>query len=77
MLVHFPGPWNPLFGRLALKEIPYKNPILIGTFFMVASVTMVIIGTVTRMRLWGYLWRKWLTTVDHKNSVSCIVFWGS
>ncbi len=66
MLVHYPGPWSPLLGRLALKEIPYQNPILVWTFVLVACATLVILGAITYYRSWGYLWREWLTTVDHK-----------
>jgi hypothetical protein len=25
-----------------------------------------LVGAVTKYRLWGYLWREWFTTVDHK-----------
>ena len=66
MLVHYPGPWSPFLGRLALKEIPYQNPILVWTFVLVACATLVILGAITYYRSWGYLWREWLTTVDHK-----------
>ncbi len=66
MLVHYPGPWSPFLGRLALKEIPYQNPILVWTFVLVACATLVILGAITYHRSWGYLWREWLTTVDHK-----------
>ncbi|AWP22865.1 cytochrome o ubiquinol oxidase subunit I [Acidiferrobacter sp. SPIII_3] len=66
MLVHYPGPWSPLLGRLALKQIPFQNPILVWTFALVACATLVILGAITYYRSWGYLWREWLTTVDHK-----------
>ena len=66
MLVHYPGPWSPLLGRLALKQIPFQNPILVWTFALVACATLVILGAITYYRPWGYLWREWLTTVDHK-----------
>ena len=66
MLVHYPGPWSPLLGRLALKEIPYQNPILVWTFVLVSCAALAIFAAITYHRAWGYLWREWLTTVDHK-----------
>lgn len=66
MLVHLDGPWTPLFGRLALSEIPYKNPILVGTFIFAALLALVIVGVATYFGKWGTIWRDWLTTVDHK-----------
>ena len=66
MLVHYPGPWSPLLGRLALKEIPYQNPILVWTFVLVSCAALAIFAAITYHRAWGYLWREWLTSVDHK-----------
>ncbi|MBU2803096.1 MAG: cbb3-type cytochrome c oxidase subunit I [Acidithiobacillus caldus] len=66
MLVHLQGPWNPLLGRLTLQQIPYQNPILLGTFIFVAILGVIILGATTRYGKWGYVWREWLTTVDHK-----------
>ena len=66
MLVNLQGPWSPLLGRLAVSQIPYENPILVGTFVLVVALGMAILGAVTYYGKWGYLWREWLTTVDHK-----------
>jgi len=66
MLVHLQGPWTPLLGRLTLQQIPYQNPILLGTFIFVAILGVIILGATTRYGKWGYVWREWLTTVDHK-----------
>jgi cytochrome o ubiquinol oxidase subunit 1 len=66
MLVHLQGPWNPLLGRLTLQQIPYENPILLGTFIFAAILGVIVLGATTRYGKWGYVWREWLTTVDHK-----------
>ncbi|HUW98254.1 MAG TPA: cbb3-type cytochrome c oxidase subunit I [Acidiferrobacter sp.] len=66
MLVHIAGPWSPLLGRLTLSEVPYSNPILIGTFIFAALVAILVLGATTYFGKWGYVWREWLTTVDHK-----------
>ncbi|WP_297491819.1 cbb3-type cytochrome c oxidase subunit I [Acidocella sp.] len=66
MQVAVPGPWSPLFGRLTLAAIPYDNPILVATFAGVAVVGLVVVAAVLYYKKLGYLWREWLTTVDHK-----------
>ncbi|RPD37655.1 cytochrome o ubiquinol oxidase subunit I [Candidatus Liberibacter solanacearum] len=55
-----------VFGRLTLESFPYKIPIVLGTFCVVALVGIATIVTVTYYRLWGYLWKEWFTSVDHK-----------
>jgi len=55
-----------VFGRFTLDAIPYQDPILVGTFAVVALIGGAILGAVTWYGLWGYLWREWFTTVDHK-----------
>ncbi|TAL55572.1 cytochrome o ubiquinol oxidase subunit I [Pandoraea sp.] len=55
-----------IFGRLSLQAIPYDQPILVVTFIVVAIGAVAVLGAVTYYRLWGYLWREWFTTIDHK-----------
>lgn len=55
-----------IFGRLTLESIPYHEPILVVTFAAVALGGIALLGVVTYFKLWGYLWRDWLTSVDHK-----------
>ncbi|MBU6493327.1 MAG: cytochrome o ubiquinol oxidase subunit I [Burkholderiales bacterium] len=55
-----------IFGRLSLQAIPYDQPILVVTFIVVAIGAGALLGAVTYYRLWGYLWREWFTTIDHK-----------
>jgi cytochrome o ubiquinol oxidase subunit 1 len=55
-----------IFGRLSWDAIPFHEPILIATFLMVAVGGMAILAAVTRFRLWGPLWRDWITSIDHK-----------
>src|ERR1700761_2167741 len=55
-----------IFGRLTLEAIPYHEPILIGTFVMVAIGGIALLALITKAKLWGYLWREWLTSIDHK-----------
>jgi cytochrome o ubiquinol oxidase subunit 1 len=55
-----------VFGRLTWDAFPFHEPILIGTFAVVAVVGLAVLGLITRYKLWGYLWREWFTSVDHK-----------
>ena len=55
-----------LFGRLSWDALPLHEPILVGTFAVVALVGLAVLAAITRYRLWGYLWREWFTSIDHK-----------
>lgn len=59
-------PHSMLFGRLTLESFPIHEPILIVTFAAVALGGLAVVGALTYFRLWGYLWREWFTSVDHK-----------
>ncbi len=53
-------------GRLSLEALPLHEPILVATFAMVALGAVALLGALTWFRLWGYLWREWFTSIDHK-----------
>ncbi len=55
-----------IFGRFTLDALPIHEPILVATFIMVAIGGTAVLGAITYFRLWGYLWREWFTTIDHK-----------
>ncbi|WP_296949408.1 cytochrome o ubiquinol oxidase subunit I [uncultured Massilia sp.] len=55
-----------IFGRLSWEAIPYHEPILIGTFIAVLLGGVVVLGAITKLKLWGYLWNEWFTSIDHK-----------
>ncbi|CAG9168532.1 Cytochrome bo(3) ubiquinol oxidase subunit 1 [Cupriavidus laharis] len=55
-----------IFGRLSWEAIPLHEPILLGTFIVVVLGGLVLLGAVTYFGLWGYLWREWFTSIDHK-----------
>src|SRR6201995_560824 len=55
-----------IFGRFTLDAFPIHEPILVGTFLFVATGGIAVLGAITYFRLWGYLWREWFTSVDHK-----------
>jgi cytochrome o ubiquinol oxidase subunit I len=55
-----------IFGRLSLAALPLHEPIVVATFVAVAIGGIALLAAVTRYQLWGYLWREWITTIDHK-----------
>ncbi|MFS2108478.1 cytochrome o ubiquinol oxidase subunit I [Sphingomonas sp. Sphisp140] len=56
-----------VFGRLRWESLPFLHePILLGTFVVVALLGLGLVGVVTKYKLWGYLWKEWFTSVDHK-----------
>jgi cytochrome o ubiquinol oxidase subunit I len=55
-----------IFGRLTLSELPLDEPIVVGTFIVVAILGLAVVGALTYFRVWGYLWKEWFTSVDHK-----------
>ncbi len=55
-----------IFGRLTWDAIPFHEPILLATFFMVAVGGIVVVGSITYYKKWGYLWHEWFTSIDHK-----------
>jgi cytochrome o ubiquinol oxidase subunit I len=55
-----------IFGRLTLEAIPYREPILVVTFIMVALGGLAVLVALTWFRLWRPLWRNWICSIDHK-----------
>ncbi len=55
-----------IFGRLTWEAIPYHDPILLFTFIAVALGGIALVGALTYFKAWGYLWREWFTSIDHK-----------
>ncbi|MBM7406632.1 MULTISPECIES: cytochrome o ubiquinol oxidase subunit I [Sphingomonas] len=55
-----------IFGRLTLESFPIHEPILLVTFAAVMLGGLAAVAALTYFRLWGYLWKEWFTTVDHK-----------
>ncbi|MBB3455143.1 cytochrome o ubiquinol oxidase subunit 1 [Rhizobium sp. BK313] len=61
-----PDLYKFIFGRLTLDAIPYHEPILVVTFIGVAIGGIAVLGLLTYFRLWGFLWKEWFTSIDHK-----------
>ncbi len=56
-----------LLGKLSWNAIPFDNAIvMIGAGGFMLLVSLIIIGSITYLRKWKWLWQEWLTSVDHK-----------
>lgn len=55
-----------MFGKLSLSVIPYHDPIVMGAVVGSLLGALAVLGLITYLRKWPYLWREWLTSVDHK-----------
>jgi cytochrome o ubiquinol oxidase subunit I len=55
-----------LFGKLGWNAIPFDQPIaMLASGLMILAVVF-ILAWITLKGHWPYLWREWLTSVDHK-----------
>src|ERR1700731_4615289 len=55
-----------MFGRLSWAAIPFDVPIVMITTVTIGTVRAAVLLLVTA-KGWGpYLWREWITSVDHK-----------
>src|ERR1700741_1519082 len=57
---------HPILGRLGWDSLPLHEPILVATFIAVALGGALMLGLIPKFRLWGHLWRDWITSIDHK-----------
>jgi cytochrome o ubiquinol oxidase subunit 1 len=57
---------SPILGRFTLESLPLHEPIVVGTFVVVALGGLTLLAALTYFKLWAYLWKEWFTTVDHK-----------
>src|SRR5258705_7954715 len=55
-----------MLGKLRWGAIPLNEPLPLISTAVVAIVILVALGIITVKGWWPYLWREWLTSVDHK-----------
>jgi cytochrome o ubiquinol oxidase subunit 1 len=55
-----------MLGKLTWSAIPFDQPIVMGASGMVGLGIAAILGFITVKGWWPYLWREWITSVDHK-----------
>ena len=55
-----------MLGRLNWDAIPFNQPIPMAASLMIVVCILTVLSLVTYKGWWPYLWREWLTSVDHK-----------
>src|SRR6201988_4143963 len=55
-----------LLGKLSWNAIPFDQPIVMFASALMVLAVASVLGWVTLKGFWPYLWREWLTSVDHK-----------
>ncbi|WP_313321082.1 cytochrome o ubiquinol oxidase subunit I [Stenotrophomonas sp.] len=54
-----------MLGKLSLDSLPH-DPIVLTTLIGAILGGLAVVAAVTKFKLWGYLWKEWFTSVDHK-----------
>ena len=60
------GWWPLVFGRLSYDSLPFYSGIATAAASLVVLGAIAVVGLLTWYRLWTWLWREWLTSLDHK-----------
>jgi len=55
-----------MFGRLNWDQFQLKDPFLLAATIGMPIVLIAVVVLLAYFKKWGYLWREWFTTVDHK-----------
>jgi cytochrome o ubiquinol oxidase subunit 1 len=55
-----------MLGKLSWAAIPFDQPIPMAASLGIIVGVLFVLGLVTWKGWWPYLWREWLTSVDHK-----------
>jgi len=55
-----------LLGNLSWNAIPFDQPIVMGASGGMILAVLSILAWITVNGHWPYLWREWITSVDHK-----------
>ena len=55
-----------LLGNLSIAAIPLDQPIDVGVGICIIIGGLLTVAAITYFKKWTYLWKEWITTVDHK-----------
>src|ERR1700745_1452052 len=55
-----------MLGKLTWAAIPFNEPLPLISMAVVLIVILAVLALVTVKGWWPYLWREWITSVDHK-----------
>src|SRR5690606_17882206 len=54
-----------MLGKLSLDSLPH-DPIVLASLVGAILGGIAVMALITKFKLWGYLWKEWFTSVDHK-----------
>jgi len=60
------GWWPLVFGRLSYDALPFYSGIATAAASLVVVGAITVAALLTWLGRWGWLWREWLTSLDHK-----------
>ncbi|WP_265693454.1 cytochrome o ubiquinol oxidase subunit I [Providencia rustigianii] len=55
-----------MFGKLTLDAVPLHEPIIVVTLIAIVLGGLGLVGAISYFGKWKWLWKEWLTSVDHK-----------
>jgi cytochrome o ubiquinol oxidase subunit 1 len=55
-----------MLGRLSIDALPLYSGIAFGAAVLTILTGLAVVAAITWFGQWGYLWREWLTSLDHK-----------
>jgi cytochrome o ubiquinol oxidase subunit 1 len=55
-----------MFGKLTLDAVPFHEPIIMVTLTAIVLGGILVVAAMTYFKKWTWLWKEWLTSVDHK-----------
>ncbi|MGN6421781.1 MAG: cytochrome o ubiquinol oxidase subunit I [Asticcacaulis sp.] len=55
-----------IFGKLTIDSVPWHEPIIMVAGGGMVGAAVLVLGLTTYFKAWPYLWKEWLTSVDHK-----------
>jgi cytochrome o ubiquinol oxidase subunit 1 len=56
-----------VLGKLSWSAIPFNEPLPLLSGAAVGIVILAVLVIIAMKGWWPYLWREWLTSVDHKH----------
>ena len=64
-----------LLGKLDWNAVPFDQPIVMGAGGGVILAIVFVLSWITLKGYVAYLWREWISSVDHKRIALCISCW--
>jgi cytochrome o ubiquinol oxidase subunit 1 len=58
--------WYGLFGKLDYSALPFYSAVATAAASLVLLATIAVAVLITVKGWWPYLWKEWLTSLDHK-----------